>query len=605
MQSQLVTSIVAEVQGVTLTPEPTSEANDKLNGNIESIRLLCERISEKMSTYEEATQWQKRSHEADMVAQSYMDQIQQYQNSLHQAQMCIDEQTEERQQLQSQLATFQTAAEANETATGKINDLTTQIAQLNQGLNEKSQAILRSDESLKAAREDLRNQTRQLQEIEEQARNDRQTHKQTLEENLQQHEQAIFQAVNEKAARLKEQYQGTEQHLQETEKARAQLEQEVAKLRCEAEEVGRLNIDHNQRQIREELSTTMSSVAKLRADLKASEEAREALVGRLEEWSHNRAEIHQMQQVLMELARDQPNAIQMNNQFTEMLEIQKKLGNTYEHHHSQLTSLEATANAGHNREGQSIIGFKDISIRKVDHDGLQDRKRKVVVQSPFTEDEGILPVSVEQERSTRRQSVPPRGIMKMITRSASRESEAQECESNEAPATANPPQPHKRRTASRGSAKPLTVHSAYNRPVVGSISAMSYKASVSQESFSAHKHGTGEVTEVDNERLTKRQRVSSVGQGRGQGKRSGQSSKPTRSMSEYFEAPLVKNEDVLCDEIPPESQTSSLQGGPLPRKSSGLITYGPKGSDASQTSYRSGKIKEESQDDPDKPSIRL
>ncbi|KAI0009396.1 hypothetical protein F4779DRAFT_617704 [Xylariaceae sp. FL0662B] len=627
-QNDVVPTIVAEVKSVMSTREPTSKVYNKLDENVDSVRLLCEGIHEKMNNYEETTQWQERSHEAEIKAQAYVQQLQHLQGELHQAHDHINEQLEERQQLQSQLDIFQTTANANEAANEKIEGLTAQVSQLNQELSEKNLQVARSDESLKAAEEKLKNQARQVQDIEKQIQNDREKHKRTLELNIQQQEQAIYHAINEEAEKLKEQHQDTEKCLHETEKARAYLEREVKKLQREAQEVGRANIDRDLRRIREKLSAAMTSLAKITAELKASEEARESLLGRLEEWSSDRAEIPQMQQILNRLARDQPNAIQMNDQFKEMLEIQKRLVNTYEHHQSQLTSVVATAGVSYNQEDTFIVGMKDGEesdmlatasrplaglpgpTPKQTYDEPQGYKRKVIVKSPFTEDEAILPVSVEQERSTRRQSAAPRGIMKMVTRSVSREHEAQEAQK-----PAKPPQPQKRRTANRGSTKPLTVHSAYNRPVTGSASVLNEKESESQDSSRGHKRSIAEVTETDSEHLVKRQRG---GQGT-RPERSGQRSKLSRSMSEYFSDQLLKSDDESSKEGQANSKTSSLQGVPLPGEPLGRIAYEPKSSGTLQTLHPSRSqssaassqtlsqhsftflepLKEESQDDPD------
>ncbi|KAL7621945.1 hypothetical protein AAE478_007445 [Parahypoxylon ruwenzoriense] len=480
IQNDIATTIVAEVKGsVESSQNPILKGSETMNQNIDSIRALCEGISERMTNVEEVAQWQGRSHDSDMVVQAQAQQIQELQDELHQAYVCMDEQSVAHQQLEGRLADLQSVEHNEQTANEKVKDLMKQVVQLQTILNEKDSIIAQSHEDLEVTQEELANQTLQLHDKEEQIQNERLKHEEAIELNAHKHNQEILHAVAEEAEKHDGRHRDTDHQLQEAGIVCTQLEQELAKYRQIAETSRKANVDEDFGQIRDELAMALASVRNLTSDLTESENVRDILRENLEEWSGDRVEIERMQQILGRLAKDQLNTIQMSDQLKELLEIQKKLSDTLEYHQAHLATAEAVVTIKRSpctsgtitRSGWNPSSSPPDTVAHLP-EKLQDLKRKVVVQSPApSEDARVSPMSIEDERRNRRHLVPEKGIMKRLTRSASKESKMRENTHSVDSQTPMAPQqpPPGRRVARRGSNTTLITYSMYNRPVAGSV----------------------------------------------------------------------------------------------------------------------------------------
>ncbi|KAI2466855.1 hypothetical protein F4781DRAFT_444760 [Annulohypoxylon bovei var. microspora] len=563
-----------------------------LNENLGEIHLLCEGICERVEKADNVAIWQARTHDADMNIHTHIQQIQELQDEIHQMYIRTNEALEEREGLKGQLTSLQDAATNERAANQKADSLTEEVGLLRGVLNDRDTTITKSREDLEAAREELRAHARILQDKEEHAQNEHEQHQKAIELIVQQHKQAIIQAVSKTTKELQGQCQATEKRLQEADAARAQLEHELAELRQEVEFSSKANIDEDISRIRGELVEVITSITGLTTGLQESEHEREALQGNLEKWSRHRVEIDQMRNLLGRLAKDQPNAIKMSNQLRELLEIQKKMTGTLEYHQAGLANSEVAVSSNQSqRKGETAIRSKHdfnlvSSLQSGVHvqDELQNPKRKVVVKSPANDDDPAFPMSVEEERSTRRHLLPPRGIMKIATRSNSKE---QEVEGNtlvtdsQRPAA---PQPSaNRRIAKRGSKPILITHSLYNRPVAGSVSEVStrhvdaiqasptrYKGDDAIDHIALDLGDSDRIVEVDNieEPSMKRQRTNGV--------HVAQNIKASHSMSAHFIAQKSDNLEPV-EKMPSGPKTLSFRGGPIERKPSGLLTYGSQG----------------------------
>ncbi|KAI1416391.1 hypothetical protein F5Y13DRAFT_205269 [Hypoxylon sp. FL1857] len=572
--------------------------------NISEIHLLCEDVHERMINADDVADWQNRAHEADMKIHTQELQIQGLQDDLNQ--MCIrtNEQCKEREDLKKELAGLQNAAANEQTANQKIHGLTEQVERLQRLLNEKDIRITKINENLEAAQEKLRSQASVLQDREKQIQNEQEQHEKALELNMQQHKQAITQAIDKETQELRAKHQATEKQLQETDMARAQLEGELTNARQDAEASSKKNVE-DLRQFGGEIIAAIASVTELTRRLEESEGEREGLRGSLEDWSRKRADIDQIQLMLGRLARDQPNAIQMSNQLKELLQIHKSLAGTLENHQVEPTNLGATIVSSQEQqhgetntqpERNSDLGENQCIAAAHPQEKLETPKRKVMVKSPVNEDDHVFPLSVEEERSTRRQSAPPRGIMKVGHHSTLGELEAAhgKTSSMDAQGPLAPQVPSKRRIAKRGSNPLFTTHSMYNRPVAGSVlesnmdQVDSGRASSNEHRSDATLDGITsspgisdtsanslyEGVEIDSidEPPMKRQRTFEVGQQRSQELHGTQKTKLSRSMSTYF--PGQTPEGVETFEARPSGpRTLSSRGGPIERRSSGLMTY--------------------------------
>ncbi|KAI0888350.1 uncharacterized protein GGS22DRAFT_198124 [Annulohypoxylon maeteangense] len=554
-----------------------------LNENLGEIHLLCEGICERMTDANNVAEWQGRAHDADMAIHTHLQNIQELQDEVHQMYIRSNEELEERERLKSQVTALQNAADKERVASEKARSLAEEVEWLRGALDERDGTITKSGEDLKSAQEELKAQARILQGKEQQIQNENEQHQRIIEQNVEKHNQVISETTREFGKKC----QATEKRLQEAVVAHAQLEQELAELRQEAEISSQANIDEDLDKIRGELVGLITSMTGLTTGLQESEHEREALRRILEKWSRDRGEVGQMKNLLGRLAKDQPNTTKIGEQLKELLEIQKRVSGTLEYHQEGLANSEVMAGCSEDKQnGMSIHGEDGFSVvnrleSNVVHaqEELQSLKRKVVVKSPANDDNPALPMSVEEERSTRRQLLPPRGIMKMTTRSTSREQEAEGSTLTTDSQKAMAPQPStNRRIAKRGSKPFLTTHSLYNRPVSGSISGLGGKQiDASQASHNEYR----DDDDIDNNEslirdFSKIVELGSVDEPPMKRHRTNdgqiiQNVKISRSMSTQFSA---KSDDLGPKKMPPVPKTLTLRGGPIERRQSGLLTYG-------------------------------
>ncbi|KAI2628645.1 hypothetical protein GGR54DRAFT_651480 [Hypoxylon sp. NC1633] len=596
--SETVARIVKEVQSSAISTGQT------LSEGVSEIRLLCEGAVERTIRDNEIAQWQQRAQDSSMVADNHESRIRNLQAELIQLHAQLGEQRGERNELEKQLTVLQVASQNEQAANKKVNGLAEQVSLLKITLKEKDATITKSNEDLEVAQEELRTQARKLRDREAQIESDRQKHEDALKSSAQKREEIVHAATKE-TQEIREKHRLIEKQLLETNMARKELEKELAKSR-QAEELSGKVIDADLFQIQDQIGPILTLITKLTSGLDESESEREVLRGVLEEWSHDRRGMNDMRQVLGRLAKEQPNMTQMGNELKELLTIQKKLTGTLDYHQAKLLNAEATvATACSHSLPDSTMATVSGSICIPADDSQRDAtssteefqnlKRKVVVKSPITEDDRASPMSVEQERSARRQLGPPRGIMKMkmITRSVSRGLEAAQTTPDVDAQTPTPVQPvAKRKIARRGSKTTLTTHSMYNRPVAGSvIGASEEQVDTSQAgSYTYRSDATVDGTIPDledivrganpihdmvqdddlDEHQPKRQRILQVGQQQGQESNIAERPVLSRSMSEHFSAAKVEG-------LKPTGRMSLGTMGVLSRGVTGekrLTTYG-------------------------------
>ncbi|KAI1387618.1 uncharacterized protein F4822DRAFT_430365 [Hypoxylon trugodes] len=563
-----VAKITEEVQNsVRSAQESALGGHENFSENLDDVRVLCEGIAERMTGLAEAAVWQQRALELDMNAEGYVQRIQNLQDDMQQAIIENMEQGAERWQLQTQLTNLQNAKSNEQAAKEKGDDLTRQIEELRRELAEKDQTITQSSERLEAAREELRTQARILRDKEEQIQNEHEKHREALESHAQQREHEIAHAVAEETNNIKGKYQDVEKQFREADEARVRLEQELAKSRQEIETLNEANIGEDLHEVQAEIVAMVASITKLTTGLEESEQERTVLRSSLEKWSHDRISVDQMKHILKRLARDQPSAIQMGGQLKELLEIQKKLSGALEYHRAGLASSEAAAVIDMSRLDSDMVsqpGTRSNIANSVQNGAphLQvdtaNLKRKVVVRSPANEIDPALPISIEEERSSRRQLVPARGIMKVGTGSNPTDFEAEESALDTGTQTSKTPQPpSQRRIAKRGRKTPLITHSMYNRPVAGSINS-SYE-------------------EIEDEDIydipIKRQKTFEDDEQRNEGAHTIESIKLPRSMSTLPSSQEAEEREHI-EGAPSRSNEISLRRRPVERQRTRLGAFG-------------------------------
>ncbi|KAK8023133.1 hypothetical protein PG991_007014 [Apiospora marii] len=222
--------------------------------------------------------------------------------------------------------------------------------------------------------------------------------------------------------------------------------------------------------------------------------------------------------------------------------------------------------------------FKQIDWSHADSpmsavDLTDDRIRRVVVQSPMSmEGKGVeSPPSVEQERETRRQSIPPRSIMR-VTRAAAKELEALEDSADPQPMPEKPP---------------VSNHSMYNRPVQGLPNSQSAQELLPVSQKRVRSDSAPDDTGLGNDAEHKSKRARSVGLS-GTGSSNGTRPKLSQSMSYTAQdsEDEITEKDMTTRTFGGNLQSSSQsQRGPQPRRNSSLMTYGRKDSTPHTTAY--------------------
>ncbi|KAI1498805.1 hypothetical protein F5X99DRAFT_431466 [Biscogniauxia marginata] len=626
IQNDGVSTIVDEIKNTLAAREALSEDQENIRANVEATRVLCEGLCERMTDHQTAEEWQQRYYDVDMTSRFQEQRVQELENSLDQAHIQAGAQWQTEQQLREQLAGLKDVANANDASKQKAEALAEQVAQLKQTLTEKNATITQLDGSFRVVREELKAQTQRLQERDDQIQTERKNHetyKQETDMNTQMREQIISKAISERTS-IEGEYQELQKCFQETEIARTQLQQELDQAKQSADISQRSKLEEKLEQVCEKLAATMDQVTNISEGLQANEDIRKVLKPELEKWSNDGLAVAQMKQVVKRLERDQPNAIEMTNQLKELVDIQKKLSSTKEYHEKQLVDIRAatglydvvdTGSMELNsiKEASSLLSNPPSTIVGPSSEQSQYLRRRVVVRSPNGDVGAVPPVSIEQERVTRRQAATPRGIIKMVTRSQSRESETVE---NKDAVTAQTlvNASTKSRVASRGSNVPLLTHSTYNRPVAGSVTKTPDSDEENKEQIDSEQKYSGtkrpmsiqvQSTAEDKksmpqsrpeesiERPIKRHRYLEPSQDQGSQLAPKQRPRISHSMSQYFPGPF--QDDGVRHEMPRLQPKLLLQrGGPLERKPTTLVTYGSQNKVAtpnySQASSRSDSL---------------
>lgn len=498
-----------------------AEAVTQLKDGINSINVQCDAIREQGINREAASDWQDRYHSANLELVKQNQQVEELSNELegtvegwNTALEKLDRQKERLKELQAEVA-------QNQDSNKRVDELVGQVERLEQILAAKDQAIKQSEEERRAAEEILGEQARIIQENEDQMRQDKEEHEKALNEAYQQQERAV-QAVSKERAEL----------LQRKESLQERLD----------------GILPNFEKIQQDYVESRELSSKLAEDLQATQAEREAFKVGHEEWARTRSEVIQIRQIAQRLAKDIPNA-EKNKHIGELCKIEKKLS-------------------------KKLIGHEEPSV-------LLPPMRQRQVQLQLREDHAgtpDLPISIEQERATRRRSEVVRGIMKPMTRSAAKEmseSAVDDHVEERSSTTQLAPRP---RVARRGSQAPPNTYSSYNRIVAGNVSSGDLKQEHDDEEQGVGGHGAQPKptnnkrgqTDMDDgidEKPKKRQRKSTSA-----GQRSMVSLSKSTLISRGGSGEVSKSQSGL---VPTQSRTYQ-------RSPSGLITYGSQQARSSQ-----------------------
>ncbi|KAI0477794.1 hypothetical protein GGR56DRAFT_638772 [Xylariaceae sp. FL0804] len=599
LQNDVVNSATARTQETAASCQEAKEGGLILQENIRSIRSLYDTLKEKEAQQQDIAMWEESYHNAVSESEDRAERIILLNIELAHFKANFSQKADEcerlRQEKDSLSVQLGKEAELNfdacQASAEKVEEYKLQIEQLVQKDAESHSILEKKDTELTKLKSDLRSvhegldlESRKYQESESQIRRNSETHEKAI--------QAISSVARQKeqaAEKSKQELQQAVERCQQMEAARRQVLGELSEARRLEPQTSNVNLEGDLDLIREELKTTVTSMKSLTAKLKASEDCRELLLEGLDKWSKDRVEIANMQQLIQKMASDHTSSSKFGRDMKELLVVLEKLSNTHNHHEKQLRRLREITRADQ-------MTLREPGPEELDElERVEVQERRVVVKSPFTEDNIVPLVSVEEEKATRRQAAAPRGILKeahpMVTRSVSRELDIKmdtgELPSNTKGESQRTARVNKPKIAKRGSKMPLTTHSTYNRPVAGSIS-------------NAVALDAGNLAPNHGERPGSRKRQHSDGGPIAGAK--GESATPSakqhqempdvkrpklsRAMSSHFAEPPQHHQQAHADERTPESRLLASRDTPHQRVPTGLRTYGYPSSDIFETPKR-------------------
>ncbi|KAI1132820.1 hypothetical protein F5Y10DRAFT_260720 [Nemania abortiva] len=562
--TELLDSVVSEFrERVASDRELSSEATEGLKTDISALSKFCAQISEQIQCREDALAWQEKFTKAQMDHQALFRETNQLKEKLASMQDDAKMRLEQNESLQQELFALRSSAEAKKKLSKRVENLEKMKQQTEKSLNEKETYIRALEDQLKEAKEAMDVQNRQLTDKERQLHSEREDHTLTAANHHEQQEQAVRQARAEESAKAQAQYMDLEKRLQDAMQDCSQLREELIQVKQDAEDAAKPHDDDGAHQI-QEVADRMNGILE---GLQAFGQAKHNLTANLEAWSNDHIELSLLQQAIEKLTKDRQEVIEDRKLLKELLDVQTKLDDTWRYHKSEANALQRAINLEKNvkaeREKTNRRNHKDkraLNISPIIN-------RRVTIQSPGAEniDEDIVPMSIEEERVTRRQASSPTGIMKSPIPQGEGQSEEQYYKTT----LAIPKQTREPRWVPNRNAESAPVsHSAYNRPVLGASARV-------EESAGIRLSERTETVSVGMSSIPKKRRAETKTTQRGDGGRGKQkptAEKPTkisRSMSSYF-LELAPEEPPMQPQMQP-----SPRGEPIEQRSRPFITYGP------------------------------
>ena len=365
----------------------------------------------------------------------------------------------------------------------------------------------------------------------------------------------VHQYLEEQVARLEDQITEKNQMIQKSDKLSKKLEENLADALRRSQGIEQ-SLQDGQNELQKRLQSTEKDRSRLEKDLAAANE-------RIQELTSSRF----VEETEMQKLRDK-----MEVQNATIEEFTREVQTTQQIQQQLKASLKDWVKDYKEIDHMKKM-FEEIDWSRADNpisaiDLMDDRIRRVVVQSPMSMGENGAespPPSVEQERETRRQSIPPKSIMR-VTRAAARELKALE-------ASADPqPMPEK---------PPVSNHSMYNRPVQGLSNSQLAQEMLPGSQKRARSDSIPNDTGLGSNVEHKSKRARSVGLA---GTESSNGTRPKFSQSMSYTAQDSEDEITEKDMSARtfggnlQSSSQSQRGGPLPRRDSSLVTYGRKDS---------------------------
>ncbi|KAI1272080.1 hypothetical protein F5Y07DRAFT_412870 [Xylaria sp. FL0933] len=572
LQEEALHRISSELREHAETDRKQSlKATEGLKTGILEIRELCASLSEKVQDGQSVSEWQEKF----MAAQTERQALGFEKNRLQEELAIMNEraeiQREEQENLQQDLDLISAKAMAADVSSSLIESLEEEKQKVQNCLHGKERYIHNLEEKLRAVNELLSAQDCRLEDQERQLRAEREEHTKAIASYHEQQDQAVKEA-REECTRVRVECHNIEDRLHDREQECSRLQKEVALVKQRAEGALKNSKDESARQAQEILEPIVDLMDRVSEKLQTSEQAKGDLVARLEAWSRDQAELSLLRQAVQKLATDQQKTVENGKLLGDLLEVQRKLDNTWQWHKSEFEALTRVTEME-----QSATTSVDIAGRLA-HKGeqrpeiLHIANRHVMIQSPAIDDVDVkmAPITAAEERLTRRQAASIKGILKPAVLHNNGRLKAQH-DDTLLTTIQHTVDPSKGRIE-KSEAKPnLVSHSAYNRPVFGS------SAKVEEPIDNSAPEDTETViTDMPVSKKRKRadtrtdQRANAVEKMPRQGVR--RRAKMSDSMSSGIHGP--SGQEPASNAVHMQAQTWHLRGGPIEQRQRPFATYG-------------------------------
>ncbi|KAI1353807.1 hypothetical protein F5Y01DRAFT_322611 [Xylaria sp. FL0043] len=572
LQEEALHRISSELREHAETDRKQSlKATEGLRTEMLEIHELCASLSEKVQTSQSVSEWQEKFIAAQTERHTLLRKTDRLKEELTIMNEAAETQRQQQEYLQQELNSLRAKAMAADVSSSLIESLEEEKQKAQSCLHGKETYIHNLEEKLRTVNELLSVQDCRLEDQERQLRGEREKHTKAIASYHEQQDQAVKEA-REECTRVRVEYHNIEGRLHDREQECSRLQKEVALVRQRAEGALKNSKDESARQAQEILEPIVDLMDRVSEKLQTSEQAKGDLVARLEAWSQDQAELSLLRQAVQKLATDQQKTVENGKLLGDLLEVQRKLDNTWQWHKSEFEALARVTELE-----QSATASVDIAGRLA-HKGeqrpeiLHIANRHVMIQSPAIDDVDVktAPITAEEERLTRRQAASIKGILKPAVLHNNGRLKAQHDDT--ILTTIKHTGDSSKGRIEKSEAKPnLVSHSAYNRPVFGSSAKVEGPID-----NSAPEDTETAITDMPVSKKRKRaetrsdQRANAVEKMPRQVVR--RRAKISDSMSSGFHSP--NRQEPATNAVHMQAQPWHLRGGPIEQRQRPFATYG-------------------------------
>ncbi|KAI1369822.1 hypothetical protein F5Y08DRAFT_347408 [Xylaria arbuscula] len=444
--------------------EWSSKTTEELKKDVQGVREFCTNLSERLESSLDASEWQQKFSDAQMNHHAALweaDQLREKIASMHNQ---ARTQREQQETLQREYDSLSASIKVTDAVENEIKALQIDRQKAQKCLVEKESLIRTLEDKLRETTATLGTKECQLKEQERKLQDEEMRLTNAIASSHEKHDKALRQA-KEECTRTQMKYRDVENRLRNAEQTCSRLEEEVVQANLRAKYVNENGECEAAKQAQALLVPIANQIEKASAALRISQQTDSDLNARLDAWSKSQVEVSLLRQALQKLAKDFETNTEDGNLLAGFLDLQKKLDDTWKWHKSEVDALYQATEL---EKSEKADAQKSIRLgHKENHHISRVVHRRVMIHSPdidHDQNQRVAPLSIEEERVTRRQAAPLKGIMKPASLQAEGEYHLENLTSRKSRRSLS-------RQATSGDEKPTLVsHSTYNRPVLGSAS---------------------------------------------------------------------------------------------------------------------------------------